>query len=614
MTDADKDKPTDPPAAAPTSPPMATAQVTYGFGAGIGAVAAGMAVGKAPGDPAGKDGAPAQPAANPATEAVPAPGAEPPAPGSADNPAEPPAGQPADRPPERPAAAVIALASPAAPAPQGDRTPKLGPAGSAPERKPRMTLRAGGPEAPQGGIRGLPVPVPPLPATRPVMHFGAVTAEDQGGGNGRPPWSARRPLIQGFLALIVLVFGFGLWATFASISGAIVASGRVEVEQNRQVVQHPDGGVVAEIRVVEGQTVKAGDVLMRLDGVQIKSQFTIVDGTLTELRARKARLEAERDGAATVTYPQDLLAEAARRPDVAEQVEGQTKLFEARAETSAREAEQLGKRIEQIRSQIDGLDAQSAALVTQLELIRKELGNQQSLLDKGLAQASAVLALQREEARLQGLVGDLTSQRAGAEERITENEVQISRIGVTRREEATTELREIGPQELELAEKRRALAEQIDRLEIRAPVSGVVLGLAVTTPQAVIRPADPLLYIVPQDRPLVISAQVPPIHIDQVHVGQGAELVFSAFSSRTTPHLKGKVTVVSADSFTDQQTHVAYYKIEVVLDEGEIDKLNGQTLLPGMPVETFLQTEARSPIAYLLKPFTDYFNLAFRES
>jgi HlyD family secretion protein len=513
-----------------------------------------------------------------------------------------------DMPPLAPVSATYGfgqgIAAIAGATPSGQARPAPDPGADAPPSAPQDQSPADPP---------VPVPVPPLPATRPALRIGAVDEPDMQ-DSGPRPWSARRPLIQGGLALIVLVFGFGLWAAFASISGAIVASGRVEVEQNRQVVQHPDGGVVSEIRVVEGQTVQAGDVLMRLDGVQIKSEFAIVDGTLTEIRARKARLQAERDGAPSVTYPPDLLDQAAARPDVAEQVEGQTKLFEARAETSAREAEQMARRIEQIRSQITGIDAQSAALQTQLELIRKELASQQSLLDKGLAQASAVLALQREEARLMGLVGDLTSQRAEAGERITENEVQITRIAVVRREEATTELREIGPQELELVEKRRTLAEQIDRLDIRAPVGGVVLGLAVTTPQAVVRPADPLLYIVPQDRPLVISAQVPPIHIDQVHVGQEAELVFSAFSSRTTPHLTGKVTLVSADSFTDQQTRAAYYKIEVVLEPGEIEKLGDQVLVPGMPVETFLQTGARSPISYLLKPFMDYFNMAFRES
>ncbi|WP_404819052.1 HlyD family type I secretion periplasmic adaptor subunit [Xinfangfangia pollutisoli] len=499
--------------------------------------------------------------------------------------------------------------------PQPQPQPQPGPAAPA-QAQPAPPATAAAPAAdpapPRDLPRDLPVPVPPLPAPRPGPRFDAVSADAPGGG--RPAWSSRGPLIQGFLALIVLVFGFGLWASLASISGAVVASGRVEVEQNRQVVQHPDGGVVKEIAVVEGQTVAAGDVLIRLDGAQIRSEYAIADGTLSELRARKARLQAERDGAAAIDFPADLLADAAARPEVAEQVEGQAKLFDARADTSAREAEQLGQRIEQIHSQIEGIDAQSEALKTQLSLIREELANQQSLLDKGLAQASAVLALQREEARLQGLVGDLASQRAEAEERITENQVQIGRIAVVRREEATSELRDLGAQELELAEKRRALAEEIARLDIRAPVSGVVLGLAVTTPQSVVRPADPLLYIVPQDRPLLISAQVPPIHIDEIHVGQGVELVFSAFSSRTTPHLQGRISMVSADAFTDQTTHASFYRIEVMLQQGEVDKLGGMTLLPGMPVEAFIQTEARSPAAYLLKPFTDYFNLAFREN
>jgi HlyD family secretion protein len=483
-------------------------------------------------------------------------------------------------------------------------TPRAVPAAAAPDPAPA---------AAPPPRRDLPVPVPPLPANRPVMHFDGVTAH-QGGSNGRPPWSARRPLIQGFLALAVLVLGFGLWGAYASISGAIIASGQIEVEQNRQVVQHPDGGVVSEIRVTEGQTVVAGDVLIRLDGVQIKSEFAIVDGTLTEFRARRARLEAERDGATAPVFPPDLLDEAAKRPEVAEQVEGQIKLFEARAETSAREAEQLTRRIGQIQSQIKGIDAQAEALTIQLGLIREELTAQQTLLDKGLAQATNVLALQREEARLMGQVGELTATRAQAEERITETEVQIDRIAVIRREEATSQLRDMGPQELELAERRRALAERIDRLDIRAPVSGVVLALAVTTPRAVLRAAEPVLYIVPQDRPLLIAAQVPPIHIDQIHVGQQAELVFSSFSSRTTPHLMGKVTMVSADAFTDQQTRASYYRIEIVLDPGEIEKLEGLALVPGMPVEAFIQTEARSPIAYLIKPFTDYFGRAFRES
>jgi len=655
MTGREDDKaPGQTPPAVPAAP--RPPQVTVGFGGGIGAVAGGMArpqpatppaapppltlgaaqkvpppapagapVGAPPplaaqasarltlgSPPAATTGAPAPPSAEAGTTPfVRSAAGQPSAPAAPAGDTAPAArsgrltlGAPAPAPASDPPAAITP--QPAAPAqPQSAASPPAPPA-SAPGA-PAVA-------APAPPVRPavLPVPVPPPPANRPVMSFDAVTQPDA--ADARPPWSARGPLWQGFLALAVLILGFGLWATYATISGAIIASGQIEVEQNRQVVQHPDGGVIAEIRVIEGQTVAAGDVLITLDGAQLRSEYAIVQGTLTEIRARRARLEAERDGATTPSFPQDLLDEAAKSPEVAEQVEGQTRLFEARADTATKEADQLALRIDQIHAQIEGVDAQASALEVQLGLIRQELAAQQALLDKGLAQASAVLALQREEARLMGLVGELASSRAQAEERITETEVQIGRIAVIRREEATTELRQIGPQELELAERRRALAEQIDRLDIRAPVSGVVLGLTVTTPRAVIRPADAVLYIVPQDRPLVITAQVPPIHIDQIHVGQPVELVFSAFSSRTTPHLKGAVTVVSADAFTDQQTRSSYYRIEIVLDTGEVEKLGDQTLLPGMPVEAFIQTEARSPLTYLVKPFTDYFSRAFRES
>jgi HlyD family secretion protein len=430
----------------------------------------------------------------------------------------------------------------------------------------------------------------------------------------RPVWSVRRPVLLGLLTLLVLVGGFGAWSMLTHLSGAIVASGRIEVELNRQVLQHPDGGVVAEIDVIEGATVAAGDVLIRLDGTQLQSERTITLGQFHEYSARRARLTAERNGEPAPDFPADLLALAASDDGVAELLDGQMRLFAARLETFSTTIEQLRRRIGQIESQIGGVDAQKAALDTQLSLILTELGNQQELLAKGLAQASTVLALEREQARLSGQQGELTATRAQAEGRITEIELEVSRLTSARIEDAENELREIGPAMMELAERVRAVDERISRLDLRAPVSGIVLGLTVTTPRAVIRPADPVLYIVPQDRPLVIAAQVAPIHVDQVTVGQPVELVFSAFSSRTTPHLKGKVSVISADAFTDQATQASYYRAEIILDDGEIAKLEGQALLPGMPVEAFIQTEAQTPMAYLLKPFTDYFSRAFRES
>ena len=426
--------------------------------------------------------------------------------------------------------------------------------------------------------------------------------------------SMRRPVILGLAATLVLVAGFGVWATTTRIAGAIVAPGQIEVEQHRQVVQHPDGGVVEEILVSEGATVAAGDPLLRLDGAALRSELTIVEGQLSELAGRAARLTAERDGSDALEFPDDILALAATLPEVAAQLDGQRRLFEARKATLAEQRDLLSRRIDQIRAQSDGISAQRAALATQLDLIEQELASQQSLLDRGLAQAGTVLALQREQARLQGQLGELAAELARTEDQVTEIEIEISSLATRRREEATAELRQIGPTTLELAERRRALVERIARLDIRAPVSGVVLGLQVTTPRAVLRPADPVLFVIPQDRPLVITARIEPIHIDEVAVGQAAELVFPAFSARDTPHLKGQVTLVSADALTNSQTGATYYTAELQQDDGELARLGDRVLLPGMPVEVFLQTGRRTPLAYLVKPFTDYFVRAFRES
>ncbi|MEY8839691.1 HlyD family type I secretion periplasmic adaptor subunit [Cribrihabitans sp. XS_ASV171] len=428
-------------------------------------------------------------------------------------------------------------------------------------------------------------------------------------------WSARKPIIIGMIGLIVLVGGFGTWAVRSSIAGAIIAGGRIEVERNRQVVQHLDGGVVDEILVDEGDSVEEGETLIRLDANLLTSQLLIVEGQLFELIARRGRLEAEREGTDTITFDAELLKQAETRPDVADLIEGQKRLYEARQESIARETEQLEKRRSQIENQIDGIVAQQESLKQQLELIREELVDQQTLLDKGLAQAGRVLALRRTEADLSGSLGELVASEAAQEGRITEIDIEILKLTTRQREEAISRLRDLRYRELELAEQRRSLQEQLSRLDIKAPVSGIVYGLQVHTPRSVIRPADPVLFVVPQDRPLVIAARVEPIHIDQIFVGQEVILRFSALDQRQTPELIGTVTQVSADAFEDEASRVSYYRAEIELAEGEQAKLpEGSVLIPGMPVEAFIRTEDQSPIYYLVKPLADYFTKAFRET
>ena len=426
--------------------------------------------------------------------------------------------------------------------------------------------------------------------------------------------SARGPILFGLFTLLLLVGGFGLWSTTTKIAGAVVSPGRVEVEQNRQVVQHPDGGVVETIFVKNGDLVAAGDPLIQLDGTLLQSELTIVEGQFFEILARRGRLEAERDDADHLTFPAELTEAAGGRPKIAALMAGQEKLFAARQETTANEIDQLGKRRAQIVNQIEGIGAQRRSTADQLALIGQELEDLKSLLDRGLTQAGRVLALQREKARLDGVAGELDAARAEAEGKVTEIDIEILNRGSTRREEANTQLRDLGYRELELAERRRSLTEQIDRLDIRAPVSGVVHALQVTTPRSVIRAAEPVLYIIPQDRPFVIAAQVAPIHVDEVAIGQDVALRFAAFDSRTTPELFGQVRQISADALTDEASRAAYYRAEIVLDEGEMAKLGGRAIIPGMPVEVFIRTGERTPLAYLLKPLSEYFNRAFRES
>lgn len=425
-------------------------------------------------------------------------------------------------------------------------------------------------------------------------------------------WPATRPLWLGMTTLLLLVAGFGGWAATARISGAVIASGVVMVEQNRQIVQHSDGGLVADIHVTEGHAVIAGQVLIQLDAQDLHANLSVVEAQLLELLARRARLEAERDGARTPAF-ESLLDEI--HPDLAESLKiGQLNLFEARAESESRRISQLHLRMSQITAQIEGIAAQQAALETQLVLISQERTNQQSLLDRGLAQASIVLNLQRETARLQGQSGELTASVAQAYERITEIKLQILSQTSARREEAIAQLRDLQTLEFELRERRMAMLRQLDRLDLRAPVSGVVYGLTVFGKGAVISPAEPLMFIVPQDRPLVISARVSPSDIDKITVGQGVSLRLPALDQSNTPQLFGTVGMVSADTFTDESTRGIFYRAEITLNDGELTRLpRGTSLIPGMPVETYFRTADHSPATYLVRPLWDYFARTFRE-
>lgn len=426
-------------------------------------------------------------------------------------------------------------------------------------------------------------------------------------------WSARWPLIVGLCAAIILVAGIGVWSVRVEIAGAIVANGTLQVENESQVVQHPDGGVVAEIPARNGDFVEAGDTLVQLDATFLETELSVIEGQLAEIFARKARLHAERDGDENVTFGPRPELTLVSRDRVEEQVAGQASLFEAKFNSMAREKQQIQRQQGQVLDQIEGLRSQLVAVERQLALIRRELRDVDSLVQRGLAQMQRLLALQRSEAELEGRVGALISQIAEAETQISGLELDVLRLDDRRREEAITQLRDLEVNERELTERRIALVERLGRLKIVAPVSGIVFGSTVFAERAVVRAAEPLLYLVPNNQPLHVSARIDPVDVDQIYPGQEVALVFSAFSRRTTPEGSGSISIVSADATTDEMTGMPYYEATVVIDDQSMASLDGLELLPGMPVETYIRTDDRTPLSYFLQPLSVYFARAFRE-
>ena len=429
--------------------------------------------------------------------------------------------------------------------------------------------------------------------------------------NLNPDRSLRRHLLAGLTTLLVLGGGMGGWAATTEIASAVVAPGLVVVDSHVKKVQHPTGGVVGEIRVREGDRGKAGDVVVRLDETVTRANLAVITKGLDELGARRGRLEAERDGLERVKVRPELVARA-DEPEIKDLVNGEERLFQLRREARAGLKGQLKQRVEQLREQIGGQELQARAKGDEIRLIQEELKGVESLYAKNLVPLNRVTALKREETRLKGEQGQLISGVAQAKGKISETELQILQIDQDLRSEVAKELREIGAKSSELAEKRIAAEDQLRRIDIRSPLDGVVHQLAVHTVGGVISPADALMLIVPQADDMAIEVRVAPQDIDQIRIGQDAVLRLSAFNQRTTPEITGRVSRVAADLIQDQKTGVSYYTARVATSPEELARLDGLTLVPGMPVEAFIQTGERTALSYLAKPLSDQMNRAFK--
>ena len=424
--------------------------------------------------------------------------------------------------------------------------------------------------------------------------------------------SIRLHLVIGLTVVVILAGGLGGWASTAQISGALIAPGSVVVESNVKKVQHPTGGVVGEVRARDGDLVKAGDVVVRLDDTVTKASLAIVTKNLDGLWARAARLEAEQRGLDNIVFPQMLLSRA-DDPDVKAVIASETKLFEVRVNGRAGQKAQLRERVTQLDEEIAGLAAQEKAKDREIALVEKELVGVRQLYEQHLVQISRLTVLERDAARLAGERAQYIAARAQAKGKITETELQIIQVDKDMISEVSKDLRETNDKIGEFVERKVTAEDQLRRVDIRAPQDGMVLQSTVHTVGGVITAGDAIMMIVPQADDLQVEAKVNPQDIDKLQIGQKTLLRLSAFNQRTTPELNGVVTRVSPDVTTDQRTGQSYYTIRVSMPPEEIARLGDVKLIPGMPVEAFVQTGDRTMLSYLIKPLHDQLMRTFRE-
>jgi HlyD family secretion protein len=424
--------------------------------------------------------------------------------------------------------------------------------------------------------------------------------------------SIRLHLIIGLTVVLVLAGGLGGWASTAEISGALIAPGSVVVDSNVKKVQHPTGGVVGELLARDGDLVKAGDVVVRLDDTVTKANLAIVTKNLDGLWARAARLQAEQQGLDKLTFP-SMLLDRADDPDVKNVMLSESKLFEVRTFGRVGQKAQLHERVAQLNEEIAGLTAQAKAKDQEIALVEKELGGVRDLYDKHLVQISRLTTLERDAARLAGERAQYVASKAQAKGKITETELQIIQVDKDMVSEVSKDLRETNDKIGEFVERKVTAEDQLRRVDIRAPQDGMVLQNNVHTVGGVITAGDAMMMIVPQADDLSVEAKVDPKDIDKLQIGQKTLMRFSAFNQRTTPELTGAVTRVSADVTTDQRTGQSYYTIRVSMPREEVARLGDSKLIPGMPVEAFVQTGDRTMLSYLIKPLSDQLMRSFRE-
>lgn len=425
--------------------------------------------------------------------------------------------------------------------------------------------------------------------------------------------SLERVLRWGYLSMAVMVVVFGGWAVLARLNGAVIAPATLMVESYSKKVQHRDGGIIGDILVKDGDRVTEGQDLVRLDNTDTKSELAIVSGLLDEALVKKAKLEAQRDGRSDMSLPQEI-ASRQNEPALADIVSGQRKLLEAEQQALTGKKDQLTQQVSQMNEQLTGYGAQITAKQAQIDLIKQELEGLRKLQKQGLVQVTRVLAMEREQARLEGEMGALTAGTAQAQSKISELKLRIIQVDEETRAQTLNELRDVEAKVIEYREKSVAMASRLVRTVIKAPITGTIYQMAIHTVGGVIQPGETIMLIAPEGDDLVLQAQVSPNDIDNVAEGQQAAVRFPALNRRLTPEIDAVVSQVGADTVRADAASPPYYAVRLTIPAKELEKLGENKLKPGMSAEAYIQTAARSPMSYLLKPLTDQFAHALREN
>ena len=418
----------------------------------------------------------------------------------------------------------------------------------------------------------------------------------------------RRELITGGV-IILLFFGLFLgWAAFAPLDAGAYAQGQIAVSGNRQAVQHREGGVVSALYVAEGDKVRRGQILLSLSSGEVRATERGVAGQVFALIAQRARLIAERDGLRAIPSPPEFADLPPEDASLArESLRIQQLQFGARRTGRSTETGVLRQRIAQLNEQIQGYERQIAANLEQQRLIQEELEGMRSLARQGYAPLTRVRALERTAAQLNGELGSLRAQIARSREGVGETRLQMAGVTSEMNEDVADQLRQIDVQLNELRPRLTELRSQIARSEVRAPATGQVVGLTIFTQGGVIQPGQTLMEIVPRDASQIIVAQISPNDVDNLRVDQVTEVRFPGLRERNPPTIHGRVTRISADSFTVEETGASYFRAEIVVPAEELAKLgrSAETLRPGAPVEVIILLRKRTALSYLLEPLTN---------